>query len=72
MIYIITKMSLIQEQNDAFTRSLETDLLKEIEKIDEACKTNEPDKPNLEELRNLRIQFFKHQKLNKPIKYENA
>lgn len=65
-------MSLIQEQNDAFNQSLAIDLLKEIEKIDEACKSTEPDKPTLEELRNLRIQFFKRQNLNKLYNHENA
>jgi len=60
----------IQEQNDAFTQALEIDLMKEIEKIDEACKSNEPDKPTLKELRTLRTQFFT-QNLNKSYIYED-
>lgn len=56
----------ISEQNEAFLQSLEHDLMKEIAKIDEACKMKEnPEmeeiekKPTLEELRNLRMNYFK-------------
>ena len=57
-------MSIIDEQNEAFLQSVENDLMKEIAKIDEACKsklTPEPQetKPTLEELRQLRTQYFK-------------
>ena len=56
-------MSIIDEQNDAFIQSLETDLMKEIAKIDEACKSEkekekEDKKPTLEELRQLRTQYL--------------
>ena len=52
-------MSIIDEQNDAFIQSLETDLMKEIAKIDEACKKEKEDKkPTLEELRQLRTQYL--------------
>ena len=54
-------MSIIDEQNEAFIQSLETDLMKEIAKIDEACKKEkekEDKKPTLEELRQLRTQYL--------------
>jgi len=51
-------MSLIKEQNDAFLQSLEHDLMKEIEKIDEACKPKEDPKPTVKKLREIRTQFF--------------
>lgn len=53
-------MSIIDEQNEAFLQSLETDLMKEIAKIDEACKSQKEQdkKPTLEELRTLRIQYL--------------
>lgn len=64
-------MSIIDEQNDAFIQSSEMDLMKEIARIDEACKTTHKEvkeikveveeveiKPTLEELRKLRTHFF--------------
>ena len=53
-------MSIIDEQNEAFLQSLETDLMKEIAKIDEACKSQKEQdkKPTLEELRALRTQYL--------------
>ena len=51
--------TLIQEQNEAFLQSLETDLMKEIEKINEACDV----KPTLEELRKIRSHFFNKQNM---------
>ncbi len=57
-------MSIIDEQNEAFLQSVENDLMKEIAKIDEACKSKltpetQETKPTLEELRKLRTQYFK-------------
>ena len=57
-------MSIIDEQNEAFLQSVENDLMKEIAKIDEACKSklteiNQEIKPTLEELRKLRTNYFK-------------
>ena len=62
----------IDEQNDAFIQSLEADLMKEIAKIDEACKSEKEDKkPTLEELRQLRTQYlsknFFHNSISKHV-----
>ena len=55
-------MSIIDEQNEAFLQSLEEDVMKEIAKIDEACRSKEkPEiekKPTLDELRQLRIHYL--------------
>ena len=53
-------MSIIDEQNEAYIQSLEIDLMKEIAKIDEACKSEKEldKKPTLEELRQLRTQYL--------------
>ena len=62
-------MSIIDEQNEAFIQSLEEDVMKEIAKIDEACKSEKENpkiekKPTLKELRKLRTHYFKPESLS--------